>query len=745
MTAPLVMVIEDNAITRKTMRRTLEAEGLRVVEAPDGSTALASAAAVAPALIVQDINLPDLHGYELLERLRALPGLATIPIIAVTGSPPERGGGSEAAQFTDVLIKPVDPPRLVRVIKALLFAHGVDHAGSQRRRRAVLAEDDLVQRKLLRLHLGHWGFDVTEAANGAAALKLAVAAPPDVVVSDLLMPEMDGLTLCQVMRRDAALAAVPVVLVSSYHLDEVDRRLAARSGAIAVVSRSAEMTELAEVLQGITRSAAPAGEPRLLRQRSTREDLSRLVDQVKREADIRQALEDSQVAVSTLLPFFERFSELGSGSDTERIDVAKTIEELLAGYLDASGAALGCAFLASPDGGLTLGSQLGYREPAIAGLCSFFGRLDLLERALGCGTALAIPSRDLTGDDISAFLRRAGVASMILVPLVLRGERFGVLALGSQRLARSTEELRVAEAVRGPISQALALSRSVAELVTSRQAFRGIVDSTSDSIVVADASGQISYANPAALETFGCAAGDLVGRPIGEILPFLGGAIDAGSGAARRKDGRAFPAAVTVTAFEDSPGHVLSAYLVRDLSVRETLDQLAVLANRDGLTRLFNRRRFDEHMTARLAEAARYRFFGALVMLDLDGFKAINDSHGHQAGDAVLVAVADVLAAGTRGSDFVARLGGDEFALELPHIRCDEAVAVATKLLRAVEAPIDWRGQSLSVGMSAGIAAYPRDGNTLERLVHAADAALYGSKRRGRRRVSTADMSEGEQ
>ena len=144
---------------------------------------------------------------------------------------------------------------------------------------------------------------------------------------------------------------------------------------------------------------------------------------------------------------------------------------------------------------------------------------------------------------------------MILVPLGFRGERLGVLALGSNRPSKSTERLRVAEAARGPIAQALALSRSVAELVRSRQAFRGIVDSTSDGIVVADGAATITYANPAALAIFGYSGDALVGRAIGEILPFLDGATETRTGAGVRKDGGEFPTAITATAFEDAPRH----------------------------------------------------------------------------------------------------------------------------------------------------------------------------------------------
>ena len=389
MTSQVVMVVEDNAITRKAMRRCLEAESFCVVEAPDGETALARAATTHPALIMQDMHLPDIDGFELLERLRTLPGIAEIPIIAVTGDLPERGLGT--AQFTDVLIKPVESWRLVRMIKALLLGELAEGRRPGARRRALVAEDDVVQRRILRLHLGNWGFDVTEASNGAEALRLALASPPDVVVSDLLMPEMDGLSLCLALRREPALAAVPLVLLSSHHIDEIDRAVTARSGVTAVVSRSQGMAELEKALSVILRPSALGSTPPPVRERSTREQVSQLVGQLQREADVREQLVESRAAVDALLPFFERFADLGSHHDVDGTDVDNTIDELLAGYLDASGAALGCAFLDTPALGLVLRSYLGYRGPIAADLPAFFGRLDLLDRALDHGTALELP------------------------------------------------------------------------------------------------------------------------------------------------------------------------------------------------------------------------------------------------------------------------------------------------------------------------------------------------------------------
>ncbi len=736
MTPLTVMIVEDNAVTRRGFRRCVEAEGFVVFEAPDGKTALELAAVHSPALIVHDVHLPDMDGIDLLERLRAMPCVGTRPIVAVTGLPEKIPA---SAEFTEILTKPVEPSHLLRVVKSLLLANNVEPPPRSSQRRALVAEDDRVQRKVLRLHLQRWGFEVAEAANGAEALRLARSSRPDVIISDLLMPEVDGLSLCLALRGDATLAAVPVVLITSYHIDETDQTLAARSGAIAVVSRSADMAALGEVLLRVAHhDLTPAD--RGVRQRSTREDIHRLVDQMKREEGALDALAKNQAAVSSLLPFFESFSDLTSHGDIET-----TVDALLAGYLDASGAALGCAFLAAPDGALVLRSQLGYRESVAAELPTFFGRLDLIERVLAQGTTLELVGGEHVGDDIHGLLRHAGASSLMLVPLANGRERLGVFALGLRQATTSTDQLRIAEAARGPIAQALALSRRVSELLTSRQAFRGIVDSTSDAIVVADAAARITYANPAALQIFGYAVGDLIGRHASEVMPFLNAAPAAMTGRGVRRDHTRFPAAVTVTSFEDSPGHVLHAYVVRDMSLRETLEQLAMLANHDGLTGLFNRRRFDEHMTVRLREAVRYHQSGALVMLDLDGFKRVNDTYGHQAGDAVLLAVVNTLRANTRTSDFLARLGGDEFALEIPHTDMHDALVVAHKLIAALRSPIVWQGHLVQVGMSAGIAMYTEHGGTLESLVASADSALYRAKAEGRNRACTAGSAHATQ
>jgi diguanylate cyclase (GGDEF)-like protein len=157
------------------------------------------------------------------------------------------------------------------------------------------------------------------------------------------------------------------------------------------------------------------------------------------------------------------------------------------------------------------------------------------------------------------------------------------------------------------------------------------------------------------------------------------------------------------------------------------------LATRDALTGLANRRLFDESLHREVARAQRLTAPLSIVVLDVDHFKQVNDTYGHQTGDAVLREVADALVANTKNYDVIARYGGDEFVVLLPGCHRDDAVRVAERvrdgIARAVgEAPVT---------ISAGLATLPDNASDAERLMAAADAALYEAKRTGRDRVSS--------
>jgi diguanylate cyclase (GGDEF)-like protein len=170
---------------------------------------------------------------------------------------------------------------------------------------------------------------------------------------------------------------------------------------------------------------------------------------------------------------------------------------------------------------------------------------------------------------------------------------------------------------------------------------------------------------------------------------------------------------------------------------RRLAQKLEREANHDPLTMLPNRRFFLEWLGYTLAQARRDGNEIALLYIDLDGFKAVNDRHGHRRGDAVLAAIAERLRATKREGDVLARIGGDEFALAAPNARDGrELAALGTRLLAALGDSLQPKLTDVPVGASIGIAFFPDDAGDVPGLIAAADAAMYAAKRAGRNRVA---------
>lgn len=166
---------------------------------------------------------------------------------------------------------------------------------------------------------------------------------------------------------------------------------------------------------------------------------------------------------------------------------------------------------------------------------------------------------------------------------------------------------------------------------------------------------------------------------------------------------------------------------------RQTANQILYLAERDALTGLFNRHRFQEELTRMLSSGERRRRRLALLFLDIDEFKHVNDTFGHRAGDALLIRVAGEVSAQVRRNEFFARLGGDEFAILAPDISDQEAESFAERIVRAIaRIPFTFEGNSLRLTCSLGVAIYPDHATNAEDLVAHADAGMYQAKEAGK-------------
>lgn len=188
---------------------------------------------------------------------------------------------------------------------------------------------------------------------------------------------------------------------------------------------------------------------------------------------------------------------------------------------------------------------------------------------------------------------------------------------------------------------------------------------------------------------------------------------------------------------------IKSRQLTREIARREAAERLAhESARHDPLTGLANRRRFREEIKTAIAVSGQTATSCAVLYIDLDGFKPINDTHGHGAGDVLLVEVARRIAQAAPKGATVARLGGDEFGVVLSGVGNSEALLfLAQRLQRDVAKPIEVEARHLVVGATVGIAIFPDDGSDAETLIAAADQAMYQAKRAKR---ETGGYSRGE-
>ncbi|MGB4358924.1 MAG: sensor domain-containing diguanylate cyclase, partial [Rhodoferax sp.] len=203
-----------------------------------------------------------------------------------------------------------------------------------------------------------------------------------------------------------------------------------------------------------------------------------------------------------------------------------------------------------------------------------------------------------------------------------------------------------------------------------------------------------------------------------------------------RKDGLEFPCWLCITAVCDDKG-VVTHYVAThtDITLRKVAeDEVKRLAFFDPLTNLPNRRLFTDRLHQALIKAKRDQGHAALIFVDLDKFKPVNDRHGHAAGDQLLQAVAYRLNTCVRESDTVARVGGDEFVVLLTSIsQSQDAVQVAQKIHAALRVPFHLLiGQSVQISSSSGVAFYPEHGLDEATLSHHADVAMYAAKAGGR-------------
>jgi diguanylate cyclase (GGDEF)-like protein/PAS domain S-box-containing protein len=350
-------------------------------------------------------------------------------------------------------------------------------------------------------------------------------------------------------------------------------------------------------------------------------------------------------------------------------------------------------------------------------------------------------------------MRALNTQSLLMVPIQVDGQYWGYIGVDDGQSARlwSSVEIEALDIFARVIGALVAQREVRAELERSEARFRAVSETVLDAIITIASDGRIVYWNRAAERIFGYSADEAIGKSIHEWLApsrfreraeqgmvgFLGDGQGAILGttlelAATRKDGQEIAIELSVNAMTLGAERY-AVGVARDITDRKRANALIErMARFDVLTGLPNRRLFIEALEKAISREKRFGEGFAVLYLDLDHFKDVNDTLGHPVGDVLLQRVAERLHASVREIDTAARFGGDEFAAVAIDIRDPaDAAVLAEKIVRAIDLPFDVDGVVIHTGTCIGIAVYGPESPSAEALLSHADVALYRAKAEG--------------
>ena len=595
-------------------------------------------------------------------------------------------------------------------------------------KKILLVEDEERIRSALELAFRNEGHEVVSAGCGRTGLELARSAKPDIVLLDVMLPHMDGIEVCRALKSDAEHRAVPIVMLTALG-DHENTIRGLSAGANDYVSKPFELGVLVARVNSHLR-------------------MKEIYDLVKVEEEEKsELLNVSQILSSTVDPFENLHtivSRIADAIDVKRCSIV---------YLDTLNRR--AYVMASHDS----------RE--VKRLELELEKYPEIQRIME--TKKQVVVNDALEDPIFSSQRQVvknvGIRSIMAFPIIFRDTLIGTLVLRtSQRESFfNNREVRFCEVIShlaaAPLKNAYVFEALHAEKEVEKgkrvaaedqlQLAAKVFENAIEGVMITDPEGIIQSVNPAFTSITGYSAEEALGKNQRVLQSdrhdplFFENILKTlqetgrwqGETWSRKKSGEAYPQWTSITANNDYRGktkHYVSVF--HDISeVKQSREQDRYRENHDALTDLPGKTLFKDLLGQSLTRARRNKTKLAVLFLDLDHFKKVNEGLGHFKGDQTLKSVAERLKGVLRKDDTLARWGGDDFTIVLENIKGPEgAVKVARNIQKALSEPFQLDERSIHLTASLGIALYPDNGEDTDTLIKNADHALYLGKEKGR-------------
>ncbi len=501
-----ILVIEDNSITRKYVRVTLEGGDYEVWEAGDGKAALSIVQTNIPNLVLMDLRLPDMDGCEIARRFREMAGMGDVPLIAFTGFVPQTEESKVAmAEFNGFIIKPIEPSSLLHLLKEHLTPTIVPN--HLLNKGLLIVDDDDSQLRLTRTVMMQLGFKVETACNGSEALEKALKSPPDLILSDILMPVLDGFKLCMAIKQTLNLKHIPVVLTSSNFVEKEDRIFALSIGASSLAMRTPDFKEVTEaLLLALDRENSIQNET--LPQTLIEGYEHRMIRQLERQAAMNSTLSQQNLLRNTVTNISNLLAKYRK--------IETNLPSVFAQCLDICGLSFGAIFLKNTHGLLHLRTQVGFTDDARNYLKSIGNQLT--EWGGGAGT-IGIPSSKVSNSISENFLAKTSLSGATITPILAGQDHAGVLLLGAEsRDMDKRDWVALARAIANEFGQALFLSQVTGKLGGVEDRARIFMENANDGIFVTDLQGKLLEVNKKALDMYQRSAAEVIGHNYSEFI-----------------------------------------------------------------------------------------------------------------------------------------------------------------------------------------------------------------------------------